>query len=94
MSTLSRGQRRQMAAGEEGAGVANGHRERRLDALHQELVTRKARLAAPEWIDHINWGESTVHIVGSQNNVRNSPEFDRAELRPRAEEPLLAFRRR
>jgi hypothetical protein len=50
----------------------------------------KPVLVAPQWITHVNWTESQVHVRISREAVRNSPECNAdATLNREYEERLL-----
>lgn len=51
-------------------------------------------LIPPEWITQITWHLRKVHVGVDSDDVRDSPEFNRAELGPLLEERVLAHYRR
>jgi stress response protein YsnF len=46
-------------------------------------------LIAPEWISHLSWAESTVHVGMTREQIRSSPEYDPSRPIDRDEELRL-----
>lgn len=46
-------------------------------------------LVAPQWINRINWGESTVFVDLSRDSIKNSPEYEENALLTREYEVHL-----
>jgi hypothetical protein len=46
-------------------------------------------LIAPEWISHLSWTDSTVHVSMTREQIRNSPEYDPSRPIERDEELRL-----
>jgi hypothetical protein len=49
----------------------------------------KKVLVSPEWITDVSWGESKVHVNLTQEEIRDSPEYDPAEAVNRLYEERL-----